>query len=242
MKSWKQPPREGASWCGDMLHQPHLLIAGSTGSGKSVLINTLIYTALEDTPTQTQLILIDPKRVELIDYKPIPHVLEYASEPDEIQNTLQCAVALMEYRYKHMQKHHQKQSDRAHVHIIIDEFADLMTTQKKQTLPHLIRIAQLGRAANIHLIIATQRPTKDIINGQIKVNIDNRIALRCPTAQDSRNIINVKGAETLPKYGYGYYLTSNGCDLITIPMTAQEAIQQRVEWWTKQTRFSWFRR
>ena len=141
-----------------------------------------------------------------------------------------------------MQHKRQKQSDRAHVYIIIDEFADLMTTQKKQTLPHLIRIAQLGRAANIHLIIATQRPTKDIINGQIKVNIDCRVALRCPTAQDSRNIINVKGAETLPRYGYGYYLTSYGCDLITIPMTAQEAIQQRVEWWTKQTRLSWFRR
>lgn len=242
MKRYILPPREGASWCGDMLHQPHLLIAGSTGSGKSVLINSLIYTALEDAPTRTQFILIDPKRVELVDYKPLPHVLEYASEPDEIQATLQCAVALMEYRYKHMQKLHQKKSDRPDVYIIIDEFADLMTTQKKQTLPHLIRIAQLGRAANIHLILATQRPTKDIISGQIKVNIDSRIALRCPTAQDSRNIINIKGAETLPRYGYGYYLTANGCELISIPMTAPEDIQRRIDWWTRQTRFSWFRR
>ena len=109
-----------------------------------------------------------------------------------------------------------------------------MTTQKRATLPQLQRLAQLGRAANIHLIVATQRPTRDIINGQIKVNIDSRVALRCPTPQDSRNIIDRKGAETLPRYGFGYYLTPNGCDLITIPLTQPADIADRVQWWEKQ--------
>ena len=84
------------------------------------------------------------------------------------------------------------------------------------------------------MILATQRPTRDIINGQIKVNLDSRVALRCPTAQDSRNIINTKGAETLPRYGFGYYLTPKGCELIKIPMTPPEAIAERVQWWEVQ--------
>ena len=234
-KKWNTPGGTAAAVCLDMLKQPHLLIAGSTGSGKSVLINTLIYTALYKAPHRTQFILIDPKRVELIDYKTLPHTLNYSSEPPDIAAALVGSVALMEERYKQMQRQRIKKSTESEIYIIVDEFADLMTTQKRQTMPQIIRLAQLGRAANIHLILATQRPTKDIINGQIKVNMDSRIGLRCPTAQDSRNIINIKGAETLPRYGYGYYLTPNGCDLIQIPMTPPEELAARVHWWTSQT-------
>ncbi len=232
---WKTPGGNAPRVCLDMLKQPHLLIAGSTGSGKSVLINTLVYTALYKAPHRIKFILIDPKRVELIDYKPLPHTIMYASEPDEIVTALNLAVSTMELRYKDMQHLHIKKSTESEIYVIVDEFADLMTTQKRDTMPAIIRLAQLGRAANIHLILATQRPTKDIITGQIKVNMDSRVALRCPTAQDSRNIINVKGAETLPRYGYGYYLTPNGCELINIPMTAPEELAARVEWWTSQS-------
>ena len=137
-----------------------------------------------------------------------------------------------------MQRKRIKKSNAAHVYIVVDEFADLMTTQKRQTMPNIIRLAQLGRAANVHLILATQRPTKDIVNGQIKVNMDSRVGLRCPTAQDSRNIINIKGAETLPRYGYGYYLTPNGCDLISIPSTPPDEIAARIKWSTRQK--AWF--
>jgi S-DNA-T family DNA segregation ATPase FtsK/SpoIIIE len=219
-----------------MLKQPHLLIAGSTGSGKSVLINSLIYTALYKPPTVCGFILIDPKRVELNQYRPLPHCLRYASEPDEIAATLAAAVALMDDRYKALQAQGLKEWDGGHIYIIIDEFADLMTTQKRNTLPQLQRLAQLGRAAHLHLIAATQRPTKDIINGQIKVNMDSRLALRCPTAQDSRNIINTKGAETLPRYGFGYYLTPETMtpQLIHIPYTSPPDIANRVKWWTDQ--------
>lgn len=235
-KEWKTPGGTAAAVCLDMLKQPHILIAGSTGSGKSVLINSLIYTALYNAPHRLQLVLIDPKRVELIDYKPLPHTITYASEPPDIAAALVGAVDTMEERYKRMQAAHMKKSSEPDIYIIIDEFADLMTTQKRETMPQIIRLAQLGRAANLHLILATQRPTRDIINGQIKVNLDSRIALRCPTAQDSRNIINTKGAETLPRYGFGYYLTPKGCELIKIPMTPPEELAARVEWWTSQAR------
>ena len=235
MTVWKTPGGLAFDSVLDMLRQTHLLIAGSTGSGKSVLINTLIYTALFRSPAAVRFVLIDPKRVELVEYSELPHTLKYASEPPEIITALNASIAEMEARYKRMQIARQKKSTEPEIYIIIDEFADLMTTQKRETLPQLQRIAQLGRAANIHLIIATQRPTRDIINGQIKVNIDSRVALRCPTPQDSRNIIDRKGAETLPRYGFGYYLTSNGCDLIAIPLTQPADIADRVQWWKNQT-------
>ena len=216
----------------DILKQPHTLIAGSTGSGKSVLINGLIYTCLFDSPAQKQLVLIDPKRVELIQYKPLPHTLLYASEAREIQQTIDYCVALMEYRYKCMQLDGIKKSREAEIYIFIDEYADLITTQKKQVLKPLCRIAQLGRAANIHLILATQRPTRDIIDGQIKVNIDSRIALRVPTKQDSRNIINAAGAELLPKFGKAFYLTPDTMDpvLVDIPLIPDEEIASAIRY------------
>lgn len=223
--------------CLDILKQPHTLIAGATGSGKSVLVNSLIYTALFDSPNKTQFILIDPKRVELIDYKLLPHTIAYSSEPADISRTITNAVKLMNRRYADMQKRHIKHYDGSDIYIIVDEFADLMTTQKRETLPALCRIAQLGRAAGIHLILATQRPTRDIINGQIKVNIDSRVALRCPTKQDSRNIINTGGAELLPRYGSGYYLTPDTMTpiLVDIPMTNPAEINGIISHWTRKT-------
>lgn len=233
---WYSPAGVASNNCLDMLKQPHLLIAGSTGSGKSVLINSLIYTALYKPPTECLFVLIDPKRVELVDYKNLPHCAMYASEPKDIVNAINKTVEFMEERYKCMQAAGLKKSNEADIYLIVDEFADLMTTQKRETLAPLQRIAQLGRAANIHLILATQRPTKDIVNGQIKVNMDSRVALRCPTAQDSRNIINTKGAEMLPRFGYGFYLTPETMqpELIKITMTSPEELAARVQWWIKQ--------
>ena len=198
----------------DLEKQPHLLIGGATGSGKSVLENTLICDLLNHNPS-ARFILIDPKRVELSQYKQLDVVFKYASEKDDIYNTLIYAVELMEKVYNLMEQNSYKQSPWEHVYIIIDEFADLMTTDKKRCMPLIQRIAQLGRAANFHLIICTQRPTNEILPGVIKVNIDSRIALRCPTAQDSRNLIRVSGAEKLPRYGKGLYTSP---DIIGEPM------------------------
>ncbi len=234
--TWITPGGNAARLCLDMLKQPHILIAGSTGSGKSVLINSFIYTALYNAPTQTQFILIDPKRVELAQYRDLPHTILYASEPEQIAAALGAAVEIMESRYKRMQAAGQRESTEPNIYIIIDELADLFTVQKRETAPLIARLAQRGRAARLHLIAATQRPTKDIITGQIKVNLDSRIALRCPTAQDSRNIINIKGAETLPRYGYGYYYTPETMQPIkvNIPYTSADQIAERVQWWTEQ--------
>lgn len=235
-RTWITPGGNAARLCLDILKQPHILIAGSTGSGKSVLINSLIYTALYNAPTHTQFILIDPKRVELVQYRNLPHTQIYASEPQQITEALNAAIDIMERRYRTMQALRQRESTEKHIYIIIDELADMLTTQKRETLPQLQRLAQLGRAAHLHLIAATQRPTKDILSGQLKVNLDSRLALRCPTAQDSRNIIEVSGAETLPRIGYGYYLTPETMQPIKveIPYTAADQITERVQYWITQ--------
>lgn len=234
---WYNPGGMRSNLFQNMLEQPHLLIAGSTGSGKSVVINGIIYTALYNPPNLCKLHLIDPKRVELTKYRRLPHCVNYASEPADIQAVLNYAVDLMDTRYIELQKQDINEWQGGHDYIIIDEFADLMTRQKRETLPQLQTLAQLGRAAHIHIIAATQRPTKDIINGSIKVNMDSRLALRCPTKQDSRNILDRNGAETLPRYGFGYYLTPETMtpQLVKIPYTTPEDLAARVKWWTDQT-------
>lgn len=236
MSIYYTPAGSYSNFAEELIKQPHLLIAGATGSGKSVLLNTLIYTTLYRSPAKARFVLIDPKRVELCDYLPLPHTLAYASEKAEIRAAINYAVQLMEYRYSRMQAVHIKHTTEPPVYVIIDEFADLMTTDKKAVLPSLCRLAQLGRAAEVHLWLATQRPTRDIITGQIKVNIDARVALRCPTAQDSRNIINTDGAERLPRYGEGYYLSPDTMypEKVKIPYTPQAEINRLISWWINQ--------
>lgn len=186
--------------------QTHIMVAGATGSGKSVLIHGLLDSLIQSNPA-TQLVLIDPKRVELIDYKRYHGTLFTATEPETIYKALVWTVSEMEKRYKSMSKSGMKKSPYNALWVVIDEYADLMVTDKKRVTPLIQRIAQLGRASNIHLLLATQRPTSDIITGAIKTNIDCRIALRCPTRRDSQNIINYGGAELLPRYGYGMLIS-----------------------------------
>ena len=217
----------------DMLAQPHLLVAGATGSGKSVVINGIITTALQYTPEQVQFIFIDPKRVELIDYKHLPHTVEYASEPDTMITALNKAVAITEERYKVMQRKHIKKYNAGAVYIIIDELADLMTTNKKQVQPLIQRLAQIGRAANVHIIAATQCPLASVIPTPIKVNFDSRVALRTRSKQDSRNITGFNGCELLPRYGQGYYITPEQTTLYNIPMYDTQVTQDLIKHWTK---------
>lgn len=236
-KQWKTPQGPASRLVLDFINQTHLLIAGTTGSGKSVIINNIIYHLLYKSPKEVKLILIDPKKVELVQYRELPHTLAYASEQTDIVNTIKDAVTLMSKRFKVMQDKRIKKSKEADLYIIIDEYADLITTSKKDVERLICKIAQLGRAAKIHLIIATQRPTRDIITGQVKVNIDSRLALRVPTAQDSRNIINIKGAEQLGKYGQAFYLTPDTLtpQLVNIDYINELELAARVKWWTAQT-------
>lgn len=229
----------------DMIHQPHLLIAGATGSGKSVLLHGLVYHLL-GAAGNPQLVLIDPKRVELIDYAGQPQTVRHVTEPDDIIRTLSWCCELMDSRYTEMMyradARTRKQYGTPLIYIIIDELADLMTTSKRQVTPLLARLTQLGRAADMHVIAATQRPTRDLINGQIVVNIDARVALKCPTAQDSRNIIGISGAELLPRHGQLIYRSPDGIKHYCWDPIPQAEIDSCCNWLIEMAHPSFFRR
>ena len=213
-----------------MLEQPHLLIAGTTGSGKSVLINGLMCEALKRPATEVQFILLDPKKVELTDYIDLPHTVKYASEPSDMMAALEYALNITELRFNVMQQQHVKKSRAADLYVVIDEFADLVLTNRKAQ-PVLQRLAQIGRAARVHTIAATQCPLASVITTPIKVNYDARVGLRTRSAQDSRNILGHKGCEELPRCGKAYYMTPEGESIIDIPMTDEVDITEAVYRW-----------
>ena len=199
----------------DIAKMPHLLIAGSTGSGKSVCINTIILSILYSyTPDQVKLIMIDPKIVELSVYNGIPHLLlPVVTDPKKAAGALQWAVAEMTDRYRRFAeesvrdlKGYNEKARNAHgdamtplpqIVIIVDELADLMMVSAKDVEEAICRLAQLARAAGIHLIIATQRPSVDVITGLIKANMPSRIAFAVSSGVDSRTILDMYGAEKL---------------------------------------------
>lgn len=232
-KVWITPVGSFPSLYADMLKQPHLLIAGATGSGKSVVINGLIYTALYNAPSESQFILIDVKRVELCEYKRLPHTIAYADDVPSAIAALEKALAITEKRFKAMQCNRQRKYSGSDVYVIIDEFADLMTTAKRYIVPLIQRLCQIGRAANVHVIAATQCPIAQVIPTQIKVNFDSRVALRTRSAQDSRNILGCTGCERLPRYGKGYYMTPEGLRLYNIPLIDDSQRQKILEYWGK---------
>ena len=236
--TWTTPEGNAQNLYLNALGQTHLLIGGTTGSGKSVLVNGLIYTALFRAPSAAQFILIDPKRVELVEYKPLPHVLRYASEPDTMTAALDLAMNTTESRFTVMQSEGVKKWRGGDLYVIIDELADLMTTNRKTVQPLLQRLCQIGRAARVHVVACTQTPISAVIPTQIKVNFDSRFILRTRTAQDSRNLMDRTGAELLPRYGQAYYSTPEYIPpaLVTVPMIPDDEISARVSWWMNQAR------
>lgn len=202
----------------DLTKMPHLLIAGSTGSGKSVAINGIITSILLNAkPSQVKLMLIDPKKVELGVYNGIPHLLSpVVSEPKKASRALQKVVSEMENRYELFAKYGQRKistfnafaaknnqekdvkiQPMPYIVVIVDELADLMMTVSNDVEAAIIRLAQMGRAAGIHMILATQRPSVDVITGLIKANVPSRIAFAVSSGIDSRTIIDTNGAEKL---------------------------------------------
>lgn len=192
----------------DLAKMPHLLVAGSTGSGKSVCINTIIAGLLyRATPDEVKLILVDPKVVELSNYNGIPHLLTpVVTEPKKAASALHWAVAEMERRYKAFADSRvrdiktynvQAAEKMPYIVIIIDELSDLMMVAKVDVEDAILRLAQKARAAGIHLILATQRPSVDVITGIVKANIPSRIAFAVSSQTDSRTIIDMGGAEKL---------------------------------------------
>jgi len=197
---------------------PHVLIAGTTGSGKSVLINSWISSLLfRTTPAEVKIILVDPKRVELIGYNGIPHLLTpVIVEPDQILSALKWALAEMDRRYKlfaevgvrNIDSYNELSGFQAiyYIVIFIDELADLMAYAPVEVEDSICRLAQMARATGIHLVVATQRPSVDVITGLIKANIPSRIAFNVSSMIDSRVIIDMPGAEKLLGRGDMLYI------------------------------------
>ena len=192
----------------DLAKMPHLLIAGATGSGKSVCVNTIITSLLyKSSPNDVKLLLIDPKVVELAHYNGIPHLLSpVVTDPKKASNALNWAVSEMNKRYKLFAEngvkditgYNKKCAEKMYkIVIIIDELADLMMACGNEVEDYICRLAQMARAAGMHLIIATQRPSVDVITGIIKANIPSRIAFAVSSQTDSRTILDMGGAEKL---------------------------------------------
>lgn len=217
---------------------PHLLIAGATGSGKSVAVNGIICSLLTtESPFTCMFVLIDPKKVELCDYAQFPHVARYASEPADMVYSLQWAVDETDRRFSAMQVSGTKEYSGPHLYVIIDELADLMTTHKKEVLPLLQRLAQVGRAARVHLIACTQNVLAVTIPTVLKCNFSATLGLRTATRSQSRYLVDAYGCETLPdpkREGKGYGILRDGADLekILIYKYPDETVSRLRKWWT----------
>ena len=214
----KIPFAMGKSISGDPIvsgieKMPHLLVSGATGSGKSVCINTIIMSILyKHSPDEVKLLMIDPKVVELSVYNGIPHlIMPVITDPKKASSSLFWAISEMEKRYKAFQKYHvrdiegykeaaktdESMKNLPYIVVIIDELADLMMTAASEVEDYIMRLAQKSRACGIHLVIATQRPTVDVITGTIKANIPSRISFAVTSQTDSRTILDSAGAEKL---------------------------------------------
>ena len=244
----------------DLATMPHVLIAGSTGSGKSVAINAMIMSVLyKATPQQVRLILVDPKRVELGMYEGIPHLFTpIITEPKLAANALRNAVREMERRLKLLASRSVRNIDQYNklfdnqtpslfedpeaeqplpqMIIIIDELADLMMLDKANVEEAITRLAQMARAVGIHLVLATQRPSVDVITGLIKANVPTRISFRLATKVDSRTILDSNGAEALLGRGDMLFLPPGTSRLqrLHAPFVTEKEIAAVVEFWKNQ--------
>lgn len=226
----------GKPWIGDLARMPHLLVAGATGSGKSVCLNIIIMSYLYALgPDDVKFIMVDPKRVELQIYNGIPQLLTpVITKVPETVNALKWALREMDKRYDLLAKHgvrdlltyNAKVQDRLpYIVVLIDELADLMTQAAADVEGPIVRLAQMSRAVGIHLVLATQRPSVDVITGLIKANIPGRIAFAVASATDSRTILDQQGAEKLLGRGDMLYSTAE----LSMPKRIQGAFVSETE-------------
>lgn len=247
----------------DLIKMPHLLIAGSTNSGKSVAINAMLCSILyKATPDEVKFILVDPKRLELNFYEDIPHLMvPVVVEPKHASNALKWAVSEMEDRYRqfasckvrNIAQYNQMFVDEklqasltdeqrkqlkpfCYIVIVVDELADLMMTCGGEVEESIQRLAQMARAVGIHLILATQRPSVDVITGTIKNNFPCRISFRMPSGHDSKTILDTKGAEQLLGRGDMLFIPPSSSRLSRVhgAYVSEDEIQRLTKWWIRQ--------
>ncbi len=250
----------GNTYIADLTRMPHLLIAGATGSGKSVGLNGMVCSILyKSLPSEVRFIMVDPKRLELGLYADIPHLLTpIVHDPKQAANALSWAVSEMEQRYKLLARHgvrnirqfnelmetKREEAEQEecvplpYIVIIVDELADLMMTAGKEVEASLTRLAQMARAIGIHLILATQRPSVDVITGLIKANFPCRMSFRVSSKIDSRTIIDQNGAETLLGQGDMLFLPPGTSRLVRLhsPFLSEGEISRVTEFLRQQAR------
>jgi S-DNA-T family DNA segregation ATPase FtsK/SpoIIIE len=247
----------------DLAQMPHLMIAGSTGSGKSVSINALIVSILcKATPEEVKFIMIDPKRLELGLYDGIPHLYTpIVTEPKQAANVLRRATLEMEARLKKLAEHGVRNIEQynkifepdstldlfdtsgkpeqplPYIVIVIDELADLMMVEPQGVEESITRLAQMARAVGIHLILATQRPSVDVITGLIKANMPSRISFRVASKVDSRTILDSNGSEALLGRGDMLFMPPGTARLLRLhgPYVTEKEIGKVVDWWKSQS-------
>ena len=253
---------KGRTICADLYNMPHLLVAGATGSGKSVCINSFIASILMyKRPDEVKLVLVDPKKVELSNYNGVPHLLcPVVTDPKKANIALQRIVAEMDRRYalfeekgaknifvynESLNKENKKNNTNSpllpYIVVIIDELADLMLVAAKEVEDSIMRITQMARAAGIHLIVATQRPSTDIITGIVKANIPSRISFTVASYIDSRTILDATGAEKLLGRGDMLYLPMGENHPIRVQGTfiSDEEIGRLIEYVSKEQKASY---
>ncbi len=240
---------EGIPYVADLAKMPHMLVAGATGAGKSVQINSIILSLLyKATPDEVRLIMVDPKMLELSIYEGIPHLLlPVVTQPKKASMALRWAVGEMERRYELLtqkstrnilgyNKVVSKEEKLPYIVILIDELADLMMTAAKDVEASVTRLAQMARAAGIHLILATQRPSVDVITGLIKANFPARISFKVSSKHDSRTIIDAVGAEHLLGSGDMLFMSGGASSMLRVhgAFVSETEITRVVTHWKEQ--------
>jgi len=200
----------------------HALIAGASGSGKSTFLENIIYDILTHNPAECQMVLIDPKRVELSRFKHTAHCAGYATEPEDIEALLNKCLALVDYRYREMEQAGARKYTGTKLYIIVDELADIAFTSKR-AFELLERLARIARAAGVQLICATQNINAEVIPTRLKCNLDTRVSVPVSSVSESRVILGIAGAETL---SIGEAIIKTGCKVerVTFPEVDTEPL------------------
>jgi DNA segregation ATPase FtsK/SpoIIIE, S-DNA-T family len=243
----------GQPLCADLASMPHLLIGGTTGSGKSVCITALTACLVaNNSPERLRLVMIDPKMVELVRFNGLPHILgKVETELERIVSVLRWCTREMDRRYKLLEELHARHIDDYNrkaaaggeaetlprMVILLDEMADLMMTAPDETERHLIRLAQMARAVGMHLVVATQRPSTDVVTGLIKANFPARIAFAVPSSIESRVILDTPGAESLLGRGDMLYLSPEAGSPVRLQgcFVTDREITRLIDFWKEQT-------
>ena len=240
IQTWETPNITYSRLYADLLQQTHLLIAGATGAGKSTVVNGMIHAALKDSPEKVRFILIDPKGTELNEYKYLPHTLLYADASNDTKNhPMQACVNALEYamqlyrvRTADMKRRNLRMYDGSDIYVIIDELMQPMTRAKREFMPILQDLLSLARCTRIHVVACTQSPVTAVIPTPLKCNFSSRLALKTNCAQDSRNIVGVKGCETFPDppidhKAFGMYMRGTTMDVYQLPRI-EDAERERI--------------